>query len=82
MGYDPSLEASYRLRLASKHLERAERLYRLSDWAGAIQLAQLAIENYARAVIDAFETPTWSHDPSSQLEGLHGACRAGPAALH
>lgn len=70
MSYDPSSEVGYRLRLASEHLKRAERLHELGDWAGAVQFAQLAIENYAKAVIAVFETPTWSHDPSGQLRRL------------
>lgn len=31
---------------------------------------QLAIENFAKAVIAVFEVPTWSHDPSNQLNSL------------
>lgn len=51
-------------------MERAERLLPLRDWAGVVQSSQLAVENFAKAVIAAFETPTWSHDPSGQLESL------------
>ena len=67
MSIDPVAEARYRYRLASQHLTRAERLYGLSDWAGTVQFAQLAIENFAKTLIALFEVPTWSHDPSSQL---------------
>jgi len=67
MSIDPVTEARYRYRLALQHLTRAERLYGLSDWAGTVQFAQLAIENFAKTLIALFEVPTWSHDPSSQL---------------
>lgn len=35
-----------------------------------VSASQLAIENFAKAVVAVFEVPTWSHDPSSQLESL------------
>ncbi len=67
MSINPLTEVHYRYRLAKQHLIRAEKLYRLGDWAGTVQFAQLAIENFAKALIAVFEVPTWSHDPSSQL---------------
>ncbi|RLF24999.1 MAG: DNA-binding protein [Thermoprotei archaeon] len=67
MSLDPLDELLYRYRLATQHLSRSERLYSLGDWAGAVQFAQLAIENFAKALIALYEIPTWSHDPSSQL---------------
>jgi len=60
----------YGYRLALDHLERAERLFKLNDWVGAVSSSQLAIENFAKAVIAVFEVPTWSHDPSNQLENI------------
>lgn len=32
--------------------------------------SQPAIENFAKAVIAIFEVPTWSRDPSNQLNDL------------
>ena len=77
---DPISEAEYRLRLANEHLGRAEAYYDHGDWAGCVRYSQLAIENFAKAIISVFEVPTWSHDPSNQLmnvmnkvpEGLRG----------
>lgn len=70
MSLDPLSEIKYRYRLAIDHLGRAERLFSLRDWAGTISASQLAVENFAKAVIAFFEVPTWSHDPSNQLNGL------------
>jgi len=64
---DPVGEARYRYRLATSHLARAERLLALGDWAGVAHFAQLAVENFAKAVVALYEVPTWSHDPSNQL---------------
>ncbi|NHW44296.1 MAG: HEPN domain-containing protein [Candidatus Verstraetearchaeota archaeon] len=64
---DPLNEALYRFRLARGHLARAERLLALGDRAGAVHFAQLAVENFAKAIVALYEVPTWSHDPSSQL---------------
>ncbi len=70
MSLNPLSEVRYRYRLATEHLERAERLFHLGDWVGTVSSSQLAVENYAKAVIALFEVPTWDHDPSSQLEGI------------
>jgi HEPN domain-containing protein len=70
MSFNPLSEVRYRYRLAVEHLERAGRLFSLSDWAGTISASQLAVENFAKAVVSVFEVPTWSHDPSNQLNGL------------
>jgi len=67
---NPLSESKYRRRLALDHLGRAENLSSLKDWAGAVSASQLAVENFAKAVIALFEVPTWGHDPSSQLKGL------------
>jgi HEPN domain-containing protein len=64
---DPIGEARYLFRLASGHLARAERLLTLGDWAGVVHFSQLAVENFAKAVVALYEVPTWSHDPSNQL---------------
>ena len=70
MSLNPLSEVKYRYRLALEHLERAERLFKLNDWVGTVSSSQLAIENFAKAVIAVFEVPTWSHDPSNQLENI------------
>ena len=67
MSLDPLSEARYRFKLAKGHLARAERLLALGDRAGAVHFAQLAVENFAKAVVALYEVPTWGHDPSSQL---------------
>jgi len=64
---DPLNEALYRFRLAKGHLARAERLLALGDRAGAVHFAQLAVENFAKAIVALYEVPTWSHDPSTDL---------------
>ena len=88
MSLNPLSEVRYRLKLASEHLERAERAFELCDWVAVALSAQLAVENFAKAVIAVFETPTWSHDPSNQLRRLLdrvpssvGNCLAELAAL-
>lgn len=42
-------------------------MFMLRDWVGVVGSAQLAVENFAKALIALFEIPTWSHDPSTQL---------------
>lgn len=70
MSLNPLSEVKYRYKLAMEHLERAERLFLLKDWVGVVSASQLAIENFAKAIIAIFEVPTWSHDPSNQLNDL------------
>lgn len=70
MSFNPFSEVKYRYRLAVEHLERAERLFSLKDWVGAVSASQMAVECFAKAVIAVFEVPTWSHDPSNQLNSL------------
>ena len=70
MSFNPLSEVRYRYRLAVEQLERAERLFSLEDWVGTVSGCQLAVENFAKAVVSIFEVPTWSHDPSNQLNGL------------
>lgn len=67
---DPISEVRYRYRLASEHLSRAERYCALEDWAGCVHYSQLAVENFAKAIIAIFQVPTWSHDPSNQLMSI------------
>jgi len=70
MSLNPQTDVKYRFRLANEHLERAEKLFSLKDWGGTISASQLSIENFAKTVIQVFEVPTWSHDPSNQLNNL------------
>jgi HEPN domain-containing protein len=70
MSFNPLSEIRYRYRLAIEHLERAEKLFSLGDWVGTVSATQMAVENFTKAVIVVFEVPTWSHDPSNQLNGL------------
>jgi len=74
---NPHGEAEYRHRLALDHLNRAENLFSLKDWAGTVSASQLAVENFAKAVIALFEVPTWGHDPSHQLSKLAEKMPAG-----
>ena len=67
---DPMNEVKYRYELANEHLSRAERYFSLEDWVGCVHYSQLAVENFAKAVIAIYQVPTWSHDPSNQLMGL------------
>ena len=77
MSFNPLGEVKYRYRLAVEQLERAERLFSLGDWVGTVSSSQLAVENFAKAVIAVFEVPTWSHDPSDQLNSLVGRLPGG-----
>lgn len=81
MSVNPVSEAKYRRRLASDHLTRAERLFSLKDWAGTVSGAQLAVENFAKAVIALFEVPTRGHDPSNQLKALVARIPAGVRSM-
>ncbi|MEM2437611.1 MAG: HEPN domain-containing protein [Thermoproteota archaeon] len=51
-------------------LEESRKLVSLRDWVGTVSSCQLAVENFAEAIIAVFEVPTWSHDPSDQLSNL------------
>jgi hypothetical protein len=48
---DPINEVRYRYRLANEHLERAEKYCSIDNWAGCVHYSQLAVENFAKAVI-------------------------------
>jgi HEPN domain-containing protein len=65
--FNPAHEIEYRLQLAQKYLEDAEQRLRSSDFRGCVQHSQLAAENAAKAVIATRRTPSWGHDPSSEL---------------
>jgi len=67
---NPGEEVMYRLALAREHLERARKRLRVEDWAGVVEAAQLSAENAAKAVIAHFHVPSWSHDPSRELQEI------------
>ena len=67
---DPGEEVAYRVTLAREHLDRAKRRFGIEDWAGVVEAAQLSAENAAKAVIAHFHVPSWSHDPSRELQEL------------
>lgn len=67
MKFDPSHEIEYRAQLARGYLQDAERRLDSSDFKGCVQYSQLAAENAAKAVIATRRTPSWGHDPSSEL---------------
>lgn len=60
MSLNPLKEAGYRHRLAIEHLRRAERLFSLKDWVGAVSSSQLATENFAKSLIALFEVASSS----------------------
>jgi HEPN domain-containing protein len=72
MSLNPLNEIRYRHGLAMDHLKRAEISFSAGDWVGTVSASQLAIENFAKAVIATMEVPTWGHDPSNQLRNLVG----------
>jgi HEPN domain. len=67
---NPGEEVMYRLSLAREHLERARKRLSIEDWAGVVEAAQLSAENAAKAVIAHFHVPSWSHDPSRELQEI------------
>jgi len=67
---DPGEEVAYRLALAREHLDRAKKRFDIEDWAGVVEAAQLTAEKAAKAVIAHFHVPSWSHDPSGELQEL------------
>jgi len=74
--FNPRHEMEYRTQMARKYLEDAEERLRSSDFKGCVQYSQLAAENAAKAVIATRRTPSWGHDPSSEL--LEVAKELGP----
>ena len=42
----------------------------MKDWAGTVSASQPAIKNSSKAIIAILEVPTWSNDPSNQLNDL------------
>lgn len=67
MRIDPRGEVTYRARMAGRYLEEAREAYRRGDYRLTVASSQLCAEYAAKAVIAVFRTPSWSHDPSSEL---------------
>jgi HEPN domain-containing protein len=65
--FDPTREMEYRAQLAREYLQDAEDRFHSNDFKGCVQYSQLASENAAKAVIAKRRTPSWGHDPSSEL---------------
>lgn len=67
MRFNPRREVEYRIQLSREYLEDAERCNASRDFKGCAQYSQLAVENAAKAVIATRRTPSWGHDPSTEL---------------
>jgi len=68
--FDPMDEVRYRYRLAINYLRDANEAFNRGDWRGTLANAQLSAENAAKAVIAVYRVPSWSHDPSGELQEL------------
>ena len=68
--FDPMDEVRYRYRLAINYLRDANEAFNRGDWRGTVANAQLSAENAAKAVITVYRVPSWSHDPSGELQEL------------
>jgi len=60
-------EILYRINLAKKYLEEAEKAYGRSDWRTTVSFSQLSAGNSGKAVIAFYRIPSWSQDPSPEL---------------
>ncbi|MFP3237166.1 MAG: HEPN domain-containing protein [Vulcanisaeta sp.] len=68
--FDPMDEVRYRYKLAINYLRDANEAFNRGDWRGTVANAQLSAENAAKAVITVYRVPSWSHDPSGELQEL------------
>ncbi|MFP3296280.1 MAG: HEPN domain-containing protein [Vulcanisaeta sp.] len=68
--FDPMDEVRYRYKLAINYLRDANEAFNRDDWRGTVANAQLSAENAAKAVIAVYRVPSWSHDPSGELQEL------------
>ena len=68
--YDPADEVNYGYRLAINYLREANEAFSRGDWRGTVAAAQLSAENAAKAIIAVYRIPSWSHDPSGELEDI------------
>ena len=63
-------EAEYRLSLAESSLRDSRKFREDKLYHWSVLSAQLSVENSAKAVISCFRTPSWVHDPSTELEDI------------
>jgi len=69
MKIDPKEEVDYRIKLAKQYLKSAEAFNR-KDYRATVAESQLAVENFAKAVIAFFRIPSWSHNLAPELKEL------------
>ena len=67
MKLDPLDEVNYRRKLAQGYLNECRQAFLRGDWRNTVACAQLCAENAAKAVIALFRIPSWTHDPSEEL---------------
>jgi HEPN domain-containing protein len=65
-----SEQAAYRLKLARGFLEEARQDANLSRWRSAVDSAQLAVENAAKAVLTMAGRIGRTHNPATQVRRL------------
>ncbi|MEM2122381.1 MAG: HEPN domain-containing protein [Candidatus Bathyarchaeia archaeon] len=70
MRLNPLREVRFRFKLAERYLEEAEKAYSEGDSRATVGASQLSVENAAKAVIALYKIPSWSYDPSYELEEL------------
>jgi HEPN domain-containing protein len=68
--FNPTNIVAYRRKLAHRYLNEAEESYQRNDYRHTVESAQLTAENAAKAIIAIYHIPSWSHDPSTELQGL------------
>jgi len=61
--------------LAERHLNRAQSFITDEGYDDSVGKAQLSVENSVKAIISCFRIPSWSHDPSGELEEVISANR-------
>ncbi len=67
MKLNPKREIIYRVKLAKKFLEEAEKHFKNGMYRNAASASQLSVENAVKAVIATKRIPSWAHDPSNEL---------------
>jgi len=67
---DSEAEARYRLKLAEGHLSKASSFMINGAYDDSVGKAQLSVENSAKAIVSCFRVPSWSHDPSEELDDI------------
>jgi len=70
MKIDPKEEVDYRIKLAKQYLKSAEEAFNRKDYRATVAESQLAVENFAKAVIAFFRIPSWSHNLAPELKEL------------